>query len=269
MRIKITARSRRELFFPFNHQHALVANIYGMFKSASPEYADFLHNIGFRHTDSGDPADTPYKTYKLFTFSRLKLNYKGVDKYGFRGVTQMEFVFSTPLDNSYESLILGLFEKRQFEFRLGRDPMVFYVENVESLPERFFDFQESFICKSPIVVSTMIDREEGKRSVRYLNYLIQKEREHFIENLWQNLVRKYEVLYQEPYLGEYPFSFRFDPEYIARHNGKIGKWIVVKQGIKVLGMEAPFSIEADPVLIKVGYDCGFGEKNGTGFGCVE
>ncbi|HDR05695.1 MAG TPA: hypothetical protein ENN84_10700 [Candidatus Marinimicrobia bacterium] len=147
--------------------------------------------------------------------------------------------------------------------------MVFYVENVESLPERFFDSRESFVCKSPIVVSTMMDRPDGKRSVHYLNYLIQKEREHFIENLWQNLVRKYEVLYQQPYLGEYPFAFHFDPEYIARYNGKIGKWIVVKQGIKVLGMEAPFFIEAEPDLIRVGYDCGFGEKNGSSFECVE
>ncbi|HDR05696.1 MAG TPA: hypothetical protein ENN84_10705 [Candidatus Marinimicrobia bacterium] len=87
-----------------------------MFKSVSPEYADFLHNIVFRHTHSGDLDDTPYKTYILFTFSRLKLNYKRGDKYGFRGVTQLEFIFSTQLDNSYESLILGLFEKRRLKF---------------------------------------------------------------------------------------------------------------------------------------------------------
>jgi CRISPR-associated endoribonuclease Cas6 len=34
-------------------------------------------------------------------------------------------------------------------------------------------------------------------------------------------------------------------------------------------MEAPFTITADPQLIQLGYECGFGENNSAGFGMVE
>jgi CRISPR-associated endoribonuclease Cas6 len=39
--------------------------------------------------------------------------------------------------------------------------------------------------------------------------------------------------------------------------------------IDVIGIQAPFTIEGDPELIKVGYECGFGEKNSMGFGMAE
>jgi len=33
--------------------------------------------------------------------------------------------------------------------------------------------------------------------------------------------------------------------------------------------EAPFKIVADPRLIKIGYDCGFGNDNSAGSGCAD
>ncbi|MBN2244972.1 MAG: CRISPR-associated endoribonuclease Cas6, partial [Candidatus Aminicenantes bacterium] len=41
------------------------------------------------------------------------------------------------------------------------------------------------------------------------------------------------------------------------------------KGINIKAFEAPFIIRANPELIKIGYQCGFGEKNSAGFGCVE
>ncbi len=42
-----------------------------------------------------------------------------------------------------------------------------------------------------------------------------------------------------------------------------------KNQIKIKAMEAPFFIEADSDLIRLGYECGWGEKNSAGFGCVD
>ncbi|MCK5721394.1 MAG: hypothetical protein KAI84_02580, partial [Gammaproteobacteria bacterium] len=38
---------------------------------------------------------------------------------------------------------------------------------------------------------------------------------------------------------------------------------------KIKGFEAPFRIVADPELIGIGYDVGFGNDNSAGMGCVE
>jgi CRISPR-associated endoribonuclease Cas6 len=57
--------------------------------------------------------------------------------------------------------------------------------------------------------------------------------------------------------------------YIARKNGKISKLIEFKKQVMVKATESPFTVEADPELIKIGYECGWGEKNSAGFGCVE
>ena len=56
--------------------------------------------------------------------------------------------------------------------------------------------------------------------------------------------------------------------------GKISKLIHFKKidkniKTKIKGFEAPFKIIANPELIKVGYDCGFGNDNSAGLGCVE
>jgi CRISPR-associated endoribonuclease Cas6 len=49
------------------------------------------------------------------------------------------------------------------------------------------------------------------------------------------------------------------------HFKKIDKNITTK----IKGFEAPFKINADPELIKIGYDCGFGNGGSMGLGCVE
>jgi CRISPR-associated endoribonuclease Cas6 len=56
--------------------------------------------------------------------------------------------------------------------------------------------------------------------------------------------------------------------------GKISKLIPFQKidnniRTKIKGFEVPFKIIAGPELIKIGYDCGFGNDNSAGMGCVE
>jgi len=55
----------------------------------------------------------------------------------------------------------------------------------------------------------------------------------------------------------------------ANDESKISKPISFKNNIKIKAYEAPFTIKANPELIKIGYDCRFGEKNSAGFGMVK
>ena len=100
--------------------------------------------------------------------------------------------------------------------------------------------------------------------------MIPEERNHFIDNLKKNLTNKYETINNIKYQSlNYPFNFNFDIDYITKRKGNISKLMEFKNKIKIKAMEAPFSIEADPELIKIAYECGWGEKNSAGFGCVE
>jgi len=56
--------------------------------------------------------------------------------------------------------------------------------------------------------------------------------------------------------------------------GKISKLIHFKKinnniKTKIKGFESPFKIIADPELIGIGYQAGFGNDNSAGLGCVE
>lgn len=93
-----------------------------------------------------------------------------------------------------------------------------------------------------------------------------------IENLKQNLLRKYSLLYDKDLvLNE--FEFEFDEDYIKKRNGVVSKLITIAEGSKyeskIKGIMCDFKIKTNPELIKVGYECGFGGKNSMGFGFVE
>ncbi|MBI4810670.1 MAG: CRISPR-associated endoribonuclease Cas6, partial [Ignavibacteriales bacterium] len=53
----------------------------------------------------------------------------------------------------------------------------------------------------------------------------------------------------------------------------ISKLITIKEGHKeetrVRGFMCPITIEGNPELIKLAYECGLGEKGSLGFGMIE
>jgi len=263
VRIKITAATDRPESFPFNYQYPLQSAIYALIRESSSEYSTFLHEQGY-------VKDGIDRVFKFFTFSKLKFSPKLVGKTGFENVRQIEFVFSTIVEESLRHMILGIFSGRQMHLRINGRGVKLTIVNVDVLEDMVFSAREKFICLSPIAVSTMVENDNGRTVPHFLNYMIPRERDRFAENVKNNLVNKYETLHNAPYeKREHPFSFHFDPVYIARKNGIISKLISFKNNIKIKAMEAPFTVDADPDLIKIGYECGWGEKNSAGFGCTE
>jgi len=263
LRIIITAISEQPSFFPYNYQYALHSAIYSLMNESSSEYSEFLH-------DNGYIKDGINKKFKFFSFSKLKFFPKKRDREGFCDVKKIQFVFTSFMDESLKHLILGVFSSQKIKLMLNRQEYIFAIVNVDIQPEPRFSSSEKFICLSPITATTIKIGENGKRKQHFLNYMIPEERNHFIDNLKKNLINKYETINNIKYKNlNYPFNFNFDINYITKRMGNITKLIEFKNKIKIKAIEAPFSIEADPELIKIAYECGWGEKNSAGFGCVE
>ena len=263
MRIKITAVTDFPASFPFNYQYPLQAAIYALIRESSSEYSQFLHEKGYVR----DGID---RIFKFFTFSKLMFSPKLRGSAGFENVRQIEFIFSTLVEKSLRHMILGIFSDRAMPLWVNHRELKFTITNVDVMEDHEFSGQEKFICLSPIAVSTMMENDKGRRVPHFLNYMVPDERERFAENIKNNLINKYETLNSAPYEKRtHKFSFHFDPVYIAKKNGTISKLINFKNNIKIKAMEAPFIVEADPDLIKIGYECGWGEKNSAGFGCSE
>ncbi len=302
MRVKITAETQKSVFIPFNYNYALHSAIYNLIEKSSREYSKYLHDKGFIN-------EAENKRFKLFTFSKLFLKPFKIQKNGFANVKEINFIFSTPIEKSFEHLILGLFSDQTFFLNFSGEKIFFAITRVETLPQPTFTVTDEaefcgnstsaqssqqaltstcrFTCLSPIAVSTQRPRPDNTLEQHYLDYMNPEEREHFVENIRKNLINKYQTFYNKPYKSNaQEFKFSFDIDYITGKQGKISKLIHFKKirnnsanfnnkrsntniRTKIKAFESPFTITADPKLINIGYDAGFGNDNSAGLGCGD
>lgn len=249
MRIKVFFQNRGPIELPINYNYFLASAIYKALNRSDPEFAFFLHEEGYT-SEKG-------KHFKLFTFSQLRARKHQIigDKIRFRSAVQWQV--ASPSEGFLGHFAASLSEHRVL-FVAGTK-LVLKDLYIPQKPN--FYRQMNFTCLSPITISTVRERD-GERVLHYCR----PDEEDFQEKIRQNLNRKYEVLHGTSLL-ESDFRIKFDPEYVKRR-GRITKLIKFKD-VDVIGVMAPFQIEADPRLIQIGYECGFGDKNSAGFGMVE
>ena len=256
MRICVSAQSTEHYSFGYDYHYPLHSAIYGLIAKSSPTYAEFLHDTGFIDA---------HKHLKLFTYSQL--GFPGATRHakGFRHVSAIKLYFSTPIPNSLEHIILGIFSDNKLMLNITGTHCHFNINHVETLPEPSFLDAAHFTCLSPIAVSKASNTFTGKHFLDYMNPV---ERDDFVAAIHENLLQKYRLVHQKEFCGNETFHFHFDPTYIIKRQGRIRKNIPFKDS-HIIGMEAPFTIQADPALIKIGYECGLGINNSAGFGMVE
>ena len=260
MRITLELRhSKRTVTLPINNSHLISSLIYNIVDKSSSEYAERLHEQGYRLQN---------KAFKLFTFSLLYpgSQHKWVmheNRTMSSAEPLLQVTVSSPKEEFIEHLVIGLL-KEPF-VRIGKER--FRVETVRKLdlPELSDDMR--FVMLSPLVCSTKREPEQ------YPQYLFPGD-DHFERVLFENLCRKYQLLHGREFLcNNDQFNFEIDQAYVERLNGKVQKLIALKEGqsdeTMVKGTLAPFRLKAPKELIEVGYECGFGEKNSQGFGMVK
>ena len=256
-RINLSVNSQRGRLLPLNYQHELSAAIYRILASSSEAYAEWLHENGFQ-LENG-------KTFKLFTFSRLKPE----DFRILRQSNQLELLsdkvewqISFLPENSTQKFIEGLFQKRVFEVGNKRSVVQFQVENIEMMSPPDYSDTMTFEALSPISVSK---RLEDGRDYYPQNGEEFKKADWVRDRLLQNLLDKYEAIEGKPYEGD---SF-LDMMTLSEPKSSL---VTIKAGTpqetKVRGFMCKLALHCPTELMRIAYESGLGEGNSQGFGCL-
>jgi len=254
MRLRVLLDNPREAWVPINQQEPLTAAVYGLLAASDQGYAAFLHDEGYR-VDGGP------KTFKLFTFSGLRVprHRRRLDGAAGRlwlGPGCVEWQVSSPVEAFLTHCATGLLASGALRVAGATFP----VAEVNALPAPAFAETTRFTCLSPLVAGRPLP--DGGT-----HYLRPAEGEAFSAAVRANLLRKHRLLHgRAP--AEDRWAMAFDPGYLSR-DGRGGTKLVTFKGIDVVGAFCPFSVTGSPELMRVMWDCGAGEKCSTGFGMVE
>lgn len=265
MRLKLSLSAINSITISSNYYYPLSCAIYKLLRFGSLEFSHYLHDIGFK---------TAGKTYKLFSFA-LKFNHSAYNK----GVVELlspraDLYITSPLiDDFIKNFVVGTFEEQKIEIVDSNIKTQFIIKQMELLPQPTFTEKCKFSLMTPIVLSTASDVVNGKLRQYYLRYYDSIDETNRI--LTQNLINKYNMIYNEQ-IQSSNLKLEWDKNYIDRRLAKhqyVVKKITIKADdnipIDIIGNQIPFEITGNTELIKVGYECGFGEKNSMGFGMVD
>lgn len=111
---------------PFNYQYPLSAAIYGIIERADADYAQFLHNQGYRQGG---------KSFKLFTFSDLNTPFRPQGDRMLLTTDRARLQVSFYVPQAAESFVRGLFLNRQLEVADRQSRVEFTIEQVETIDE--------------------------------------------------------------------------------------------------------------------------------------
>jgi CRISPR-associated endoribonuclease Cas6 len=258
VRLQLTLNADIGSLISYNYHYHLSSAIYKLLQFGSTEFASFLHNVGFKQNG---------KTYKLFTFALRFENYTNLENAIRLNDPKANLLISSPLiDDFIKNFIIGTFEKQIIDLTELNFPIRFKINFVEIIPTPQFFNEMKFKMMTPLVLSTI--REHNNKTSQY--YLRPEDTDEINRVLTKNLQSKYQAIYNKELPGV--IRLNWDNDYLNKFK-RITKKITINQHgyfpIDIIGMQAPFTVEGNPELLKIGYECGFGEKNSMGFGMVE
>ncbi|GAB6282828.1 MAG: CRISPR-associated endoribonuclease Cas6 [Ignavibacterium sp.] len=264
MRLKLTLNSN-DKFIPVNYNYYLSASIYRLLNFGSPEFAEFLHNKGF--VLNGKP-------YKLFCFALRFRNIKIMGNNIQLLEPSAELYISSPLVEDFiQNFVIGTFNYQSLEIADNNFKFTFIINQIESLSVPQFDGLNKFRLLSPIVLSTLKEKENGSLHQYYFRYNDDINEINRVFN--QNLKNKFTLIHNTKYEGD-DLILEWDKDYIEKRekkNKRLTKKISIEKfegnPIDIIANEIPFTLTGSKELVKVGYECGFGEKNSMGFGLVD
>ena len=257
MRIKLVLKPlHKDSSLSLNYPYSFSSLIYRIIASSSSDYADFLHNQGYKNGS---------KSFKFFTFSRPQIESQRVNNGRIYILSNsITWQIASPIKDFLENLVKGLFQ--QEEILLADDGLknYFAVTSIEKLSSPLLQDKQTFKCLAPVTIS-ITEIYNDKRQKVYVS----PDKAIFSELIRNNLIEKWRVLYSKDPESDH-LDFNFDWDFINRQGGvnKVSKLICYKD-INIRGYFAPFSVSGSKELIKLGYECGFGNANSQGFGMAE
>lgn len=254
MRFKLTLQllpniKGREI--PINYQYELSSAIYRILSSSDAQYANWLHDNGFR---------TENKIFKLFTFSRLIAPY-GIDKEKARWIlksNKIEWYITFLPEKSTQEFIQGVFKNQQFEISDSISGAAFVIREVQLLSDLNPKSEIVFETLSPICIS---HRNELGRT----DYL-SPSHPSYEQGVLSGLLARYKAFTGNEFKGEAFCKIQLLSE-------PRSSLITIKKGThaetKVRGYSYRFRLGLPEELMHLAYNCGIGEKGSQGFGMIK
>ncbi len=236
---------------PFSYQYELSAYIYHTLAKGNAEYAAWLHQNGF---------ELDGKQFRLFTFSPLFAKI-AIDKTKSRlllmddtATLQISFL----PERSTEEFVKGVFAEQQFTIGDKQSKVQFTIQHVYKMQTPPIDGELRGETLSPLCLAQQTN--EGK-----IHFYSAAEPEAG-QAIINNLINKYSAFYGKSFEGETAFEWQTLTE-------PRSKLITIKadtpQQTKIKGSLCKFRLKADKELLRIGYECGLGEKGSQGFGCIS
>jgi CRISPR-associated endoribonuclease Cas6 len=247
-----------------NYFYPLSAAIYSLLKFDSPDFAEFLQKKGFKIDN---------KKFGLFSFALKFEEYKIIKDKILLKSPRAFLTISSPVVEEYTNTFLASYlGNRIFNLNCSGTKSTFLIEGIDKFHDPNFSDNMKFSALSPIVISAL-QEEDGKENIYYYRYSDNIEK--FNEELNKDLIKKYEMVYNKAFTGS-EIKLTWDTSYIGKRLAERKK-VTMKQTIKenspeqaeVVGNMSPFQITGNPELIRIGYECGFGEMNAWGFGLAK
>jgi CRISPR-associated protein Cas6 len=229
MFVRLEFSFKDQLEIPINYNYYLQSAVY---KNLDKNFSDFLHNIGFEHGK---------RKFKLFTFSRIFSKFSIYDK-KIVFESPIHFYFASIIDEVVISLISNILNKGYI--RIFKRKIKFKGYKILK-----FDLnKEIFKTLSPITIYRTIDKK--------FVYFSPNDK-IFSDLIFENLKKKYKLIYGFDYEGEFHFEFLNYKKEVLEYKGN---YIVAYSGI----LKIICSNEMKNVIL----NCGLGSKNSLGLGMV-
>ncbi len=246
---------------PFNYAYALMGALYRLLANADADYAQFLHERGYRT----DGITGSHKTFRLFTFSDLRMHgYEVRPREGCFVLTSpvIDWTISFYVDRAAEAFLAGLFQNQRLTVANRQHRTNLTVERVEMLPVVLPNDSVTLRTLSPVVVA----EKDGDGMDQYLH----PADALFGPLLLQNMIDKYRSVHPDaepPALADFSYQLLTVPEK-AR-----SRLVTIKEGTreetKVRGWYGfDLALTGPPEVLAVGVLAGVGRYNAEGFGCV-
>jgi CRISPR-associated endoribonuclease Cas6 len=240
MRVKIELKAETgKLKIPFNYNYIISSMIYNNISDSTLAYE--LHST---------------ESFKFFTFSQLNIHEyhrEGNDLISENGA--IDFIISSPNEYLLKNIIRGFLENLTVNF-IGQK---LNVKNVEIIEKPEFTNQMEFRTLSPIIAR--VKREvDGEKKIWDLT-----PGEEFFKQLEKNLINKYLKFNN---INETDKKIKI---YSEMRKVKRRRICIKKNGFNTYHRSYFMDINmiGDPELIEFAYECGLGEKNSMGFGCIN
>lgn len=236
---------------PINYSYELSAAIYRILSRSDENYSLWLHENGFI---------TGGKRFKLFTFSNLIVPQYGIHKERQRLIIKsdtIEWYISFLPEKSTRQFIEGVFQQQSFRIADKISGVEFLVREVQVMPPLNFQEEMCFETLSPVCVSKR--RDDGNS-----DYLSPTD-PSYARGLLTGFLARYKAYYGKEYEDDVYCDFQVLDE---------PKPVLVKikagtpQQTFVKGYRYRFKVKLPEVLMRIGYESGWGEKGSLGFGMI-